>query len=160
MKPAGDARTKLIRTALDSMHRTSFENVGVAQITAKAGVPKGSFYHWVPSREALGVEVIDAFAEAGAELRAELLLADGRAPLQRLRDYFNHVIGLLEKRLCKRSPVVLPIPWTSQVSHLDENVAAAALELTSEEVYSRRRGEMSQDGFSAQGMAISLYGPR
>jgi pyridoxine 4-dehydrogenase len=34
------------------------------------------------------------------------------------------------RTLCKRSPVVLPIPWTSQVSHLDENVAAAALELT------------------------------
>jgi hypothetical protein len=42
MKPSGDASTKLIRTALGSMHRTSFENVGVAQITGKAGVPKGS----------------------------------------------------------------------------------------------------------------------
>jgi AcrR family transcriptional regulator len=51
----------------------------------------GSFYHWVPSKKTLGVEVIDAFAEADAELRAELLLADGRVPLQRLRDYFNHV---------------------------------------------------------------------
>lgn len=28
---------------------------------------------------------------------------------------------------------MLPIPWTSQVSHLDENVAAAALELTPEQ---------------------------
>lgn len=33
----------------------------------------------------------------------------------------------------KRSPVMLPIPGTSQVSHLDENVAAAALELSDEE---------------------------
>jgi len=40
MKPARDARTKLIRTALGSMHGTSFENFGVAQITAKAEVPK------------------------------------------------------------------------------------------------------------------------
>jgi pyridoxine 4-dehydrogenase len=35
--------------------------------------------------------------------------------------------------MLKRSPVLLPIPGTSQVSHLEENVAAAALRLTEEE---------------------------
>ncbi|HEX6599772.1 MAG TPA: aldo/keto reductase [Gemmatimonadaceae bacterium] len=33
----------------------------------------------------------------------------------------------------KRSPVMLPIPGTSKVKHLEENVAAAGLELTDEE---------------------------
>ena len=33
----------------------------------------------------------------------------------------------------KRSPVTLPIPGTSRVKHLEENVAAATLELTDEE---------------------------
>jgi len=33
----------------------------------------------------------------------------------------------------KRSPVMLPIPGTSKVSHLEENVAAAAIELSDEE---------------------------
>jgi TetR/AcrR family transcriptional repressor of nem operon len=98
MKAPSEARKKLVRTALRSIHRTSFENVGVAQITEAAGVPKGSFYHWFPSKEALGAEVIDAFAEGGDKLRTRLLVADGRAPLQRLRDYFDHVIGLLESQ--------------------------------------------------------------
>jgi pyridoxine 4-dehydrogenase len=35
--------------------------------------------------------------------------------------------------LLKRSPVMLPIPGTSKVSHLEENVAAAHIELTDEE---------------------------
>jgi aryl-alcohol dehydrogenase-like predicted oxidoreductase len=35
--------------------------------------------------------------------------------------------------LLKRSPVMLPIPGTSSVEHLDENVAAAALRLTDEQ---------------------------
>ena len=35
--------------------------------------------------------------------------------------------------LLKRSPVVLPIPGTSSVAHLEENVAAASLELTDDE---------------------------
>jgi aryl-alcohol dehydrogenase-like predicted oxidoreductase len=36
--------------------------------------------------------------------------------------------------LLARSPVMLPIPGTSSVEHLDENVAAAELELTADEV--------------------------
>jgi pyridoxine 4-dehydrogenase len=36
--------------------------------------------------------------------------------------------------LLQRSPVVLPIPGTLQVAHLEENVAAAGLSLTSEEL--------------------------
>jgi aryl-alcohol dehydrogenase-like predicted oxidoreductase len=35
--------------------------------------------------------------------------------------------------LLKRSPVMLPIPGTSKVAHLEENVAAASIELTDEE---------------------------
>ena len=35
--------------------------------------------------------------------------------------------------LLKRSPVMLPIPGTSKVAHLEENVAAAAIKLTDEE---------------------------
>lgn len=35
--------------------------------------------------------------------------------------------------LLKRSPVMLPIPGTSSVAHLEENVAAAQLQLTDEE---------------------------
>ena len=35
--------------------------------------------------------------------------------------------------LLRRSPVMLPIPGTSSVSHLDENVAGASIELTDDE---------------------------
>jgi pyridoxine 4-dehydrogenase len=36
--------------------------------------------------------------------------------------------------LLKRSPVMLPIPGTSRVAHLEENVAAAVIDLTREEM--------------------------
>jgi aryl-alcohol dehydrogenase-like predicted oxidoreductase len=32
--------------------------------------------------------------------------------------------------LLRRSPVVLPIPGTSRIAHLEQNIAAAALQLT------------------------------
>jgi pyridoxine 4-dehydrogenase len=40
--------------------------------------------------------------------------------------------------LLRRSPIVLPIPGTSSVEHLEENVAAASMQLTQEE-YERLR---------------------
>jgi pyridoxine 4-dehydrogenase len=36
--------------------------------------------------------------------------------------------------LLQRSPVLLPIPGTSSIIHLEENMAAAGLRLTSDEV--------------------------
>ncbi|MFC3572636.1 hypothetical protein ACFOZ0_04940 [Streptomyces yaanensis] len=33
-----------------------------------------------------------------------------------------------------RSPVILPIPRTSKVAHLEDNVAAATISLTADEV--------------------------
>jgi pyridoxine 4-dehydrogenase len=44
----------------------------------------------------------------------------------------------------KRSPVMLPIPGTSKVSHLEENVAAAAVELSDEEFAALDRAGKSQ----------------
>jgi pyridoxine 4-dehydrogenase len=46
--------------------------------------------------------------------------------------------------LLRRSPVMLPIPGTSSVRHLEENVAAAALDLTEDEF--RRIGEEAAGG--------------
>jgi aryl-alcohol dehydrogenase-like predicted oxidoreductase len=43
--------------------------------------------------------------------------------------------------LLQRSPVLLPIPGTSTVAHLDENIAAALIELTHAQVQQlKRRG--------------------
>jgi aryl-alcohol dehydrogenase-like predicted oxidoreductase len=36
--------------------------------------------------------------------------------------------------LLARSPVMLPIPGTSSVEHLEENIAAAGLKLSDEEI--------------------------
>ncbi len=36
--------------------------------------------------------------------------------------------------LLHRSPVMLPIPGTSSIEHLEQNVAAAGLDLTDEDV--------------------------
>ena len=65
-------------------------------------------------------------AEAGQSVGADAG-ADRRAPLGFCRAAFAWH-GCLQ-----RSPVMLPIPGTSKVAHLEENVAAAELKLSAEE---------------------------
>jgi len=49
------------------------------------------------------------------------------------KDYHASVVQLALAWLLHRSPVILPIPGTSSVAHLEENMAAAKLKLTAEE---------------------------
>ncbi|MGZ5377088.1 MAG: aldo/keto reductase [Mycobacterium sp.] len=61
-----------------------------------------------------------------------LAAADG--PLQRIAaDHDASPSQLALAWLLKRSPVMLPIPGTSKVAHLEENVAAASIELSDDE---------------------------
>ena len=66
-------------------------------------------------------------------LAAGPLAAPG-GPLQRIAaDHHATPSQLALAWLLKRSPVMLPIPGTSKVAHLEENVAAAEIELSDEE---------------------------
>jgi pyridoxine 4-dehydrogenase len=75
-----------------------------------------------------GVAFIPWFPLAAGPLAA----ADG--PLQRIAaDHHASPSQLALAWLLKRSPVILPIPGTSKVAHLEENVAAAEITLTDDE---------------------------
>ena len=78
--------------------------------------------------EANGIAFIPWFPLATGELAAE------GGPLAHLaREHGTTPSQLALAWLLKRSPVMLPIPGTSSVAHLEDNVAAAAIELTDEQ---------------------------
>jgi len=78
--------------------------------------------------EAQNIGFIPWFPLAAGPLAA----ADG--PLQRIAaDHDATASQLALAWLLRRSPVMLPIPGTSKVAHLEENVAAAGIELSDDE---------------------------
>jgi pyridoxine 4-dehydrogenase len=78
--------------------------------------------------DAQGIGFIPWFPLAAGPLAAP----DG--PLQRIAaDHDATPSQLALAWLLKRSPVMLPIPGTSKVAHLEENVAAATIELSDDE---------------------------
>lgn len=87
MMTQADTRQRILDSARALIYRRSYADVGVAEICAEAGVKKGSFYHFFPSKRDLTLAVLDA---TFADLKRDLLdqaFADDVPPLARLRRF-------------------------------------------------------------------------
>jgi aryl-alcohol dehydrogenase-like predicted oxidoreductase len=73
-----------------------------------------------------GIAFIPWFPLGAGRIAGEVL-----NQVARMQQTGTHQVALAW--LLKRSPIMLPIPGTSSVSHLEENVSAASLQLTDEE---------------------------
>ncbi|TYC05172.1 TetR/AcrR family transcriptional regulator [Micromonospora sp. WP24] len=88
MGRTSDARNKILEAAATLIEQRGYSALGVAEICATAGVPKGSFYYFFESKQALALTVIDEHWTAQRRQWVELLSSD-RDPLRRLRDLFE-----------------------------------------------------------------------
>ena len=87
-------RDHLLRAGLQRIHAMGYASTGVKEILDDADVPKGSFYHHFPSKEAFAKEVLKLYVR-GENERAEKILRNGKgAPLKRLRRYFEELIAV------------------------------------------------------------------
>jgi TetR/AcrR family transcriptional repressor of nem operon len=88
MGRTSDARRRVLDAACELIGRRGYTALGVAEICATAGVPKGSFYYFFDSKQSLTLSVIDEHwtTQRGEWERA---LRSDRPPLVRLRDLFE-----------------------------------------------------------------------
>jgi len=86
----GSAREALLRVGVDLLSERGYVASGLDDLLAAAGVPKGSFYHYYPSKEAYGAAVIDRYAERFAALLDRLLNERPDPPLERLRAFTDN----------------------------------------------------------------------
>lgn len=88
MGRSSDAREKILSVAQALIEVRGYSALGVAEICKAAGVPKGSFYYFFTSKEALGLAVIDEHWAGQRRQWAGILEAD-EDPLRRLRRLFE-----------------------------------------------------------------------
>jgi TetR/AcrR family transcriptional regulator, transcriptional repressor for nem operon len=98
MGRTSDARERLLRAGQDLLARRGYAALGVAEIAATAGVPKGSFYYFFESKQALALAVIDEhWVEQEARWRA--VLGSALPPLERLRALFDATAEVQQQSL-------------------------------------------------------------
>lgn len=98
---AGDTKERLVRVARDLIHGASFSEVSVEDICKEAGVHRGSLYHFFPSKEHLGLAVLDANWAMMQALLDEAFDAEA-PPLERIDRFvrgFGGMIALMRERM-------------------------------------------------------------
>jgi TetR/AcrR family transcriptional regulator, transcriptional repressor for nem operon len=88
MGRTSDAREKILTAAESLMELRGYSALGVAEICKEAGVPKGSFYYFFDSKEALALAVVDDHWERQRADWARVLNS-AQDPLQRLKQLFE-----------------------------------------------------------------------
>ena len=88
MGRTSDAREKILSAAQSLIELRGYSALGVAEICKAADVPKGSFYYFFESKEALALAVIDEHW-AEQERAWSRILTGTAEPLTRLRQLFE-----------------------------------------------------------------------
>jgi TetR/AcrR family transcriptional regulator, transcriptional repressor for nem operon len=88
MGRTSDARDKILGAAQSLIELRGYSALGVAEICKTAGVPKGSFYYFFESKEALALAVIDEHWAEQERTWTRILTSEAE-PLHRLRQLFE-----------------------------------------------------------------------
>ena len=83
------AKTHLLDTAQRIVGAKGFVAVGLNQLLGAAGIPKGSFYYYFPSKEAFGKDLLDHYFEKDLLQIDEALSEPGRTARERLMAYWR-----------------------------------------------------------------------
>ena len=109
--PAPGTRERLVASMAQALQRRGLHGVGLNELLAEAGAPKGVLYHHFPGgKTALAVAAIEATA-ARIEASLEAAVAGGADPLVALRGWLSRARKLLEdsgfERGCPLATVAL-----------------------------------------------------
>ncbi|HEX4391977.1 MAG TPA: TetR/AcrR family transcriptional regulator [Mycobacterium sp.] len=87
-----EVRKRLLAAGLELIHLRGFAASGVKDITDAAGVPKGSFYAYFPSKEAFASAILDAYW-VDIETRLVPILGGGDGSVQERITRFFHALA-------------------------------------------------------------------
>jgi TetR/AcrR family transcriptional repressor of nem operon len=86
-KQTAENRQRLITVGVALLTKKGFGATGLDEVTAKAGLPKGSFYAYFDSKEAFGLVLIDAYASFFDTMLDRSFLNEAYTPLKRFDNF-------------------------------------------------------------------------
>jgi TetR/AcrR family transcriptional repressor of nem operon len=131
MGRTSDTREKLLTAAIELIWASSFGAISVDQICEHAGVKKGSFYHFFPSKEDLALEAFEAHWSEDIQPLFADAFDPKLAPRERIRRWCDAMYAEQKERFddCGHVP---GCPFTSIGSEMgtqSERMRAKAEEL-------------------------------
>lgn len=101
-----DSRELLLQAGMELFLERGYSATGLQDILERAGVPKGSFYHYFGSKEEFGLAMLDRYATQALGVLEQHLSDDGdrekRPLLERLRGYYEAQAEALTTCSCRQ----------------------------------------------------------
>jgi len=82
-------RDKVLEAAFCEIHRRGYQAASIANILASTGLTKGALYHHFPTKQALGLAVVDEVIEQRLETRYFIPLRESAHPLDTLLGFLE-----------------------------------------------------------------------
>ncbi|KVE30793.1 TetR/AcrR family transcriptional regulator [Burkholderia sp. TSV86] len=125
-----EVRQHILNVAKPIMLHKGFSAVGLNEILAAAGIPKGSFYHYFGSKEAFGEALLESYFEGYAAHLDNVLFHQPGTGAERLMSYWS---GWLHAQ-CTDDPQgkCLAVKLGAEVSDLSEAMRAVLKRGTSQ----------------------------
>lgn len=123
MARPSDSKQKLLEAALDLIWTQSFEGVSVELICERAGVNKGSFYHFFPSKSDLAVAAYEAGWQDWKS-RYDTVFSLQNPPARRLKDWC-HAIRQHQEEVSRKYGRICGCPISSigtEMAGIDEKL--------------------------------------
>lgn len=99
-------RDVLLRCGMELLTEQGFAATGLGAVLKRATVPKGSFYYYFGTKEAFGLEVLQAYDTYFSKKLDRWLTDESRAPLDRLLDFVSDASRGMAKHDFKRGCLV------------------------------------------------------
>jgi len=130
MRKTCETKDKLLRVGFDLIWDSSYGSVSVDEICKRAGINKGSFYHFFPSKADL---VVEAYDEHWKQHRPEMdrIFSPQVPPLDRLSGMCR-MIYAYQKEKAEQYGHVCGCPYASvgsEIATVDEKIRAKSEEL-------------------------------
>jgi TetR/AcrR family transcriptional regulator, transcriptional repressor for nem operon len=110
MGRTSDANERLVAAAAQLLHARGYASVGVEALCRRAGVRKGSFYHFFRSKHALTLAALDWHWRRSRELVLEPAFRGDLPPIQRLERFFD-LLANVQSSTKKRTGQLLGCPF-------------------------------------------------
>src|SRR5262245_63570685 len=89
VKATVTAKEALLEAGTHIILEKGYNHMGIQEVLQAAGVPKGSFYYYFPSKAAFGLQIIERFAAAYTRRLDQCLGDTSASPLSRLRRHLE-----------------------------------------------------------------------
>jgi TetR/AcrR family transcriptional repressor of nem operon len=130
MKKTCETKEKLLQVGFDLIWDSSYGSVSVDDICKRAGINKGSFYHFFPSKADLVVEAYEAhWKEARPEM--DRIFSPHVPPLERIHNVCRMIYDV-QKEKAEKYGHVCGCPYASvgcEIATLDEKIRAKSEQL-------------------------------